>query len=573
MVSSSILVNGLGDEQINFNTFTASYSNTASYSRDNTVNSSSYSISSSYANFALSSVSSSNSISSSYAISSSIANSLNGINDFFEKDNSNNVLFTAVNSQSLSLGMGLMVYVNNNAILFSSGSSVTMPTTLLAGNDYGVYATYDNKLIATYTNTGSNPMDGYTVPVGYNTNNSRLIGGFYFSHTGSTPLTTISRSRSNNVVTLTLSSTGSLKTNDVVDVTIMTDITYDTFDIPITVGGGNTISFTNSGSNESNIVDTAGDIWKVNNTGYINQYSCWDLKFRPLCLDPRGMVLVDNRFWVDIWLTGNNYINTGTSRKGQRIADGESAASYPLVSTKMGGTGANNYGNCTWFTATEVIAHWGKQLLSYADYCVAAYGTHEAASFGTDAQFTCKCGDFTSKWGMEQASGVMFILGSDLNYKFDHNTSVASTFRSRDSSSVATITSSVHGLSVGDIITVTGFSGTPGTTYNRSLVTIQSVPSTTTFTYNCVSGSTPEPLTSAAGTISSGLPVFNYQNVAGGRGQIYIQGPQGLVAGLYGGSWLSGASAGSRFSSWSYYVWSNGISVGLRGRCGHIVVP
>jgi hypothetical protein len=170
---------------------------------------------------------------------------------------------------------------------------------------------------------------------------------------------------------------------------------------------------------------------------------------------------------------------------------------------------------------------------------------------------------------MEQASGVMHIWGSDLNYRWDNQTTIASTYRSRDSSSIATITSSAHSLAVGDVVTLTSFGGTG---YNKSQCIVVSVPSTTTFTYNCVGSG--EPLTAdTAGIIGIGEPTFNDLNVVGGRGQITIQGPYELVAGVYGGNWANGTNAGSRSSSWYNCVWYHINTIGLRGRCDHLVVP
>ena len=39
-----------------------------------------------------------------------------------------------------------------------------------------------------------------------------------------------------------------------------------------------------------------------NTTPGINEYSLWDLKWRPTSLDPRGMTLVADAFWMDIYL-------------------------------------------------------------------------------------------------------------------------------------------------------------------------------------------------------------------------------------------------------------------------------
>ena len=509
-------------------------------------------------------------------------------NDFFNKTDWTIPAFTKTNSQSMAVSTNLLVYINNRPYSFTSGSSITLPTTMLAGNDYGIYATTASGLVATYTNTSSIAYGGYTPPTPYNATNSKLIGGFYFAHNSFTPLSVISRSCSGGAagsasISMSVANTG-LVTGDYIDVILMTDLDYNVVNIPVTASGA-TLTFPLSHSAEAYTVDTAGKVYKINNSGSINQYSIWDLKYRPDCVDPRGMVLVDNSFWVDIWMTGRNYINTGTSRKGERIADGENATSYPLVSTLMGGTGTNTYGNCTWFSANEVVSHWGKKLLSYSDFCVAAYnGVTENNSYGTDNQYTCRPPDakYTSKWGMEQSYGIMHIWGSDLLFEFDgasyasSSVTLSSVTRSL-STNIASITcSTAHNLQVGDVITTTLFGVT---TYNRSLTTVLDVPSNTSFTYN-TSGSTEAATPDTTGRITSGLPVtsvtfptYNYSANTGGRGSMYIAGSYGLVAGIYGGLWSGGTNAGSRFSAWNNFVWDNYYNIGLRGRCNHLVVP
>ena len=47
----------------------------------------------------------------------------------------------------------------------------------------------------------------------------------------------------------------------------------------------------------SNSTGTSGG----NTTPQINEYSFWDLKWRPACNDPRGMTLVADGFWVDMF--------------------------------------------------------------------------------------------------------------------------------------------------------------------------------------------------------------------------------------------------------------------------------
>lgn len=527
---------------------------------------------------------------SNYAQTSSL---LGGVpNSFFNKSIWNVPAFATTNSQSMVVNTDLLIFINNLPYSFASGSSITMPALMLAGNDYGIYATTSSTLIATYANTSSVAFGGYTPPTKYDSTNSRLVGGFYFAHSGSSPLSVISRSRSSGgetasaSISMSIDNTG-LVTGDYIDVILMTDLTYNTINIPVTASGA-TLTFPSSGSTESYTVDTAGRVYKINNTGIINQYSIWDLKYRPDAIDPRGMVLVNNQFWVDIWLTGNKYLTNGTSRKGERIADGESAASYPLVSTKMGGTGTNTYGNCTWFSSNEVVSHWGKKLLSYTDFCIAAYnGVTENNSYGTDNQYTCRPPDsrYTSKWGMEQSYGIMWIWGSDLNFYLNASststlTTVNAISRSKSGGIAAVTSSTAHNLQVGDVITTTLFgSGSIAIgTYNRAATTVLSVPSTRSITYNA-SGSDEANIVDTTGRISTGygvatitLPTYGYQAQTGGRGSIYTT-ADGLMAGLYGGYWGNGTHAGSRYSLWDSSVWNDNIYLGLRGRCDHLVVP
>lgn len=371
-------------------------------------------------------------VTSSWANNALTASLLGGVpNSFFNKSDWTIPAFATTDSQSVVVNTDLLIYINNQPYSFASGSSVTMPSTMLAGNDYGIYATTASGLVATYANTSSVAYGGYTPPSSYDNTNSRLVGGFYFAHYGSSPLSILGRTCSGvGSASISMSiTTHGLVTGDTVDVILMTDYTYNTINIPVTASGA-TITFPLTHAGEAYTVDTAGKVYKINNNGIINQYSIWDLKFKPKCPDPRGMVLVDNSFWVDIWMTGTNYLTNGTSRKGQRIADGEGEASLPLISTKMGGTGTNAYGDCTWFTSNEVVSHWGKKLLSYTDFCIAAFnGTTENGSYGTDNQYTCRPPDarYTSKWGMEQSYGVMYIWGSDLN--FYHGASVTYDWR------------------------------------------------------------------------------------------------------------------------------------------------
>lgn len=145
-------------------------------------------------------------------------------------------------------------------------------------------------------------------------------------------------------------------------------------------------------------------------TPAINAYSFWDLNFRPTCPDPRGMTLVGDGFWVDIYLSGVDAITNGSSKYNVTIADGSSP---PKVPTMFGGNGTTTYGTYTWFEAQELATAFGKHTLTQLEFMSAMYGTTEASSIGTDPSTTNWDAAYVSKWGVNQATGCMWVLGRD----------------------------------------------------------------------------------------------------------------------------------------------------------------
>jgi len=142
-------------------------------------------------------------------------------------------------------------------------------------------------------------------------------------------------------------------------------------------------------------------------TPQINPYSVWDQNFRPACIDPRGMALVDGRFWADIYLLGVNHHESGTSRYAVQIADGRTPPFKPdSIETY------DEY-EFTWFAANEVFAHHGKTLLSVIDFFDAMFGVTEETSAGDDPDGTGLDAPRTSKWGIMQATGNMWTWGHD----------------------------------------------------------------------------------------------------------------------------------------------------------------
>ena len=169
-----------------------------------------------------------------------------------------------------------------------------------------------------------------------------------------------------------------------------------------------------------NATGTAGG----NTTAQINEYSMWDLKWRPTALDPRGMTLVASAFWIDIYLLNRAPDTNGTSKNNQSIADGETGGTTTaLVPALFGGNGTSRYSTQDWWSTSECLMAFGKRLPTIAEMATAAYGVTENASRGNDPVTTglgtTNSGTsnadekFTSKWGVIQASGVMWVWGQE----------------------------------------------------------------------------------------------------------------------------------------------------------------
>lgn len=145
-----------------------------------------------------------------------------------------------------------------------------------------------------------------------------------------------------------------------------------------------------------------------NTTPQINEYSFWDLKFRPACPDPRGMALIADGFWCDIYLTGVDAITNGTSKYNVTMADGSSP---PKIPSQHGGDGTTTYGSFTWFEAMELAAAFGKRAMTQQEFMAAAYGSTQASSIGSDQVSTILNAAYTSRWGIIQATGVLWTWG------------------------------------------------------------------------------------------------------------------------------------------------------------------
>lgn len=279
---------------------------------------------------------------------------------FYKLDSTSCCLFKTA-AATLSIKAGTRAIVNGALQLFAIDTAVTMPS-LTAGTDYAVYICDDGSVVADAN---------FSAPTGYTTTTSRKIGGFHYGLVGTTE----------------------------------------------TVAGG---SFATTGN---------GMIWQqadVNNIRGINQFSLWDLKFRPNCEDPRGMVLVAGKFWVDIYLCNNAPEANGTSKYNTGVASG---TVLPKIPTMFGGNGTTAYSNMNWFAANEIAKAFGKRLMRHEEFVVSAFGVTENQSIGTGAvstttgqalgsgsntiAFTGRVAGYTSKWGLEQATGHHYTWGAD----------------------------------------------------------------------------------------------------------------------------------------------------------------
>lgn len=224
--------------------------------------------------------------------------------------------------------------------------------TLTAGTDYAIYACTDGSIRADANQSA---------PTGYTVGNSRKIGGFHYG----------------------LVAAGT------------------------TVAGG---SFATTGN---------GKIWTqpdVDAIAGINQYSLWDLKFRPIVADPRGMALVGGTVWVDIYLCSTDTAANGTSKAGSNIASG---TVLPKIPAAFNGNGTTTYATLNWWVANELARANQKRLLLEHEFVEAAFGVTENQSIDATAStypVTQRNVGYTSKYGLEQATGHHWTWGQDSSF-------------------------------------------------------------------------------------------------------------------------------------------------------------
>lgn len=144
-------------------------------------------------------------------------------------------------------------------------------------------------------------------------------------------------------------------------------------------------------------------------TPAFNPYSLFDLTFRPRRKDWRGMTTDPGEGVCGmIYLLNTEHITNGPSAYNKVIADGSSP---PKIPGAFGGSGSSSYSDLTKFTAQEVLSAYQMRLPTYQEFAALTYGTTENASIGSDQGSTILNAAYTSKCGVMQATGVMWVWG------------------------------------------------------------------------------------------------------------------------------------------------------------------
>lgn len=272
----------------------------------------------------------------------------------FVKPSPGEPVFHKINANSLYVRAGTKIEVAGKVLEFNFSRPVLGLGALVPGGDYDIYACADGNLRA---------VPAFELPADFDESSSRLVGGFH----------------------------------------------YGLVSAETTVGSG---LFATAGT---------GMVWAqydVDKIAGINAFSIWDLKYRPICKNPRGMARSIGGTWFDIYLCNTNVDANGTSRYNQPVASG---TVLPKVPVMFGGSGGS-YSGLTWWVANELARAVGKRLPWEHEFNDAAFGVTENASLGGASETipaTGRAAGFTSRIGLEQATGHHLIWGLDSGYRHD----------------------------------------------------------------------------------------------------------------------------------------------------------
>jgi len=162
-------------------------------------------------------------------------------------------------------------------------------------------------------------------------------------------------------------------------------------------------------------LDPAGD-WN-NHTGgdatpQINEYSFYDLKWRPSVADPRGLTLVNESFWAGIYLMS---ATTTVAPLHKYNVDPARDGNNPQ---KPYGNGTT-YGNAKPMNLFECLSYYGFRAPDVNEFQLLALGVNEERSIGGsgpgntgDVSDRSK-NEQTSAWGVFDATGVLQVWCRD----------------------------------------------------------------------------------------------------------------------------------------------------------------
>lgn len=344
---------------------------------------------------------------------------LGAISQDFYKTDGNSVVFIKTAAGTVSIKAGSKVKCAGVVVEFNTDTAVTMPT-LTAGTDYAIYVCTDSTIRADAS---------FSAPSGYTTANSLMIGGFHYSAIAAGTTVGIAAGFSNvaavtragtttnaSAVVTGLASTADLHkgmdasgTGVPAGANILTvdSASQVTLTVAATATGSPSITFTNTG-----MVWTQADVDAI---AGINRFSLWDLKFRPKS-SPKGMALVNGAIWADIYLCSTDTAANGTSKYNSNVASG---TVLPKIPAAFGGNGTVTYPSLNWWVANELARSNQKRMLFESEFVDLAFGVFENTSLGGAAvtiSATAHEVGFTSKHGIEQASGHQWTWGQDSNF-------------------------------------------------------------------------------------------------------------------------------------------------------------
>ena len=162
-------------------------------------------------------------------------------------------------------------------------------------------------------------------------------------------------------------------------------------------------------------LDPAGN-WN-NHTGgdttpQINEYSFYDLKWRPSVADPRGLTLVNESFWTGIYLMSATTTVAPLHKYNVEPARDGNNPQKPY------GDGTT-YGNAKPMNVFECLSYYGFRAPDVNEFQLLALGVNEERSIsGSGPGNTGDVSDRskneqTSAWGVFDATGVLRVWGRD----------------------------------------------------------------------------------------------------------------------------------------------------------------